>query len=204
MLPATARVPDVMRLIEDESYFVVHAQRQCGKTTAFRALVDDINARGERIAMYCSLEVVQEFPDPADGIPMIYEKIIGEALYSPFLKGCPYLEKGSDAFSAKFLETKGITEVLSQVSVYAGKPLADMDIGVVFRGAKYAIECKKAAYYAKSHEKAYDQVCGYMDRLGVSEGWLVVFDPDLSRPWDGKIFAEDVAWNGKTVHVLGC
>ena len=27
MLPATERVPDVMRLIEDEAYFVVHAQR---------------------------------------------------------------------------------------------------------------------------------------------------------------------------------
>ena len=25
MLPATERVPDVMRLIEDESYFVMHA-----------------------------------------------------------------------------------------------------------------------------------------------------------------------------------
>ena len=36
MLPALARIPDVRRLIEDESYFVVHAQRQCGKTTAFR------------------------------------------------------------------------------------------------------------------------------------------------------------------------
>ena len=30
MLPATARVPNVMRLIEDMSYFVVHAWR--GKT----------------------------------------------------------------------------------------------------------------------------------------------------------------------------
>ena len=28
MLSATARLPDVMRLIEDEAYFVVHAQRQ--------------------------------------------------------------------------------------------------------------------------------------------------------------------------------
>ena len=32
MLPALARLPDVRRLIEDESYFVVHAQRQCGTT----------------------------------------------------------------------------------------------------------------------------------------------------------------------------
>ena len=507
MLPATARVPNVMRLIEDMSYFVVHAQRQCGKTTAFRALVDDINDKGERLAMYCSLEVVQEFSDPRDGIPMIYEKIRGEAQYCPELKPCPFLAEGHRRFDRETLASKGISELLSELSVFAGKPfvvffdevdclsgatlvtflrqlrdgcisrqkgrdfpasialigmrnirdfkakirpdretlgsvspfnvitkamtlraftaeevaalyqqhtdatgqvfepgvaalayeysrgqpylvnalarwcmdeihdrrfdepitLADMheakekiirergthldslmermkeprvrrvvepvmlggtvnrdelnddlsyvldlgllvsekdvlvpanpmyaeiigrylswgtqqnvrmlvpeapwakdngldmaglmaafqefwrenadetavpfqyreaypqlvlqaflqrvingggeiiremalgkkamDLGVLFRGAKYAVECKKLAFYEKSHEKAYDQVCGYMDRLGVREGWLVVFDPDISKPWDGKIYAEDIPWCGKTVHVIGC
>jgi len=507
MLPATARVPDVVRLIEDEAYFVVHAQRQCGKTTAFRALADDINEQGERLAMYCSLEVVQEFPDPTDGLPMIYEMIRGEAQYRPELRACPFLVEGHRRFDRETLASKGISELLSELSIFAGKPfvvffdevdclsgatlvtflrqlrngcisrrkgrdfpvsialigmrnirdfkakvrpdretlgsaspfnvitkamtlrlftaeevaalyqqhtdatgqvfepgvaalaydysrgqpylvnalarwcmdeihdrrfdepitLADlheakeriirergthldslmermkeprvrqivepvmlgddidrdalsddlsyvldlgilayengilkpanpmyaeiigrylswgtqqkvrqdvqetpwvkddgldmpglmaafqqfwrenadantvpykyreaypqlvlqaflqrvingggeiiremalgkkaMDLGVLFRGAKYAVECKKTVYYAKSHAKAYDQVCGYMDRLGVDEGWLVVFDADLSKPWEGKIFSEDVAWNGKTVHVIGC
>ena len=122
MLPATARVPEVMRLIEDEAYFVVHAQRQCGKTTAFRALVDDINAKGERLAMYCSVEVVQEFPDPTDGIPMIYEKIRGEAQYRPELKQCPFLAEGHRRFDRETLASKGIAELLSELSVYAGKP----------------------------------------------------------------------------------
>jgi len=120
MLSATERVPDVMRLIEDESYFVVHAQRQCGKTTAFRALVDDINATGERLAMYCSLEVVQEFPDPTDGIPMIYEKIRGEAQYRPELKPCPFLSEGHRRFDRETLASKGISELLSELSLYAG------------------------------------------------------------------------------------
>ena len=507
MLPATARVPNVMRLIEDEAYFVVHAQRQCGKTTAFRALVDDINAKGERLAMYCSLEVVQEFPDPTDGIPMIYEMIRGEAQYRPELKPCPFLAEGHRRFDRETLASKGISELLSELSVFAGKPfvvffdevdclsgatlvtflrqlrngcisrqkgrdfpasialigmrnirdfkarirpnretlgsaspfnviteamtlrtftaeevatlyqqhtdatgqvfepgvaalayeysrgqpylvnalarwcmdeihdrrfgepitLADMheakekiirergthldslmermkeprvrpiveavmtgaanrrdlldddvsfvldmgllreengdlvpanpmyaeiigrylswstqqdvrvqvqetpwvkedgldmaglmtafqefwrenaeagavpydyreaypqlvlqaflqrvingggeiiremalgkkamDLGVLFRGAKYAIECKKVSFYEKSHEKAYDQVCGYMDRLGVSEGWLVVFDPDLAKPWDGRIYSKDIPWRGKLIHIVGC
>ena len=34
MLPATSRLPDLSMLIEQESYFVVHAPRQTGKTTA--------------------------------------------------------------------------------------------------------------------------------------------------------------------------
>jgi len=77
-----------------------------------------------------------------------------------------------------------------------------MDLGVIFRGAKYAVECKKLSFYEKSHEKAYDQVCGYMDRLGVDEGWLVVFDPDLTKPWEDRIGLDEVAWNGRAVHVV--
>lgn len=79
-----------------------------------------------------------------------------------------------------------------------------LDLGVHFRGAKYAVEVKKLAYYRKSPEKAHRQVVGYMDRLGVSEGWLVVFDPDLTKPWDEKIAMEDHPINGKTIHLIRC
>ena len=41
---------------------------------------------------------------------------------------------------------------------------------------------KTLAYYQESPEKTRRQICGYMDRLGVNEGWLVVFDPDLTSP----------------------
>ena len=34
MLPAAERLPEVMSLIRKKQYFVVHAQRQCGKTTS--------------------------------------------------------------------------------------------------------------------------------------------------------------------------
>ena len=71
MLPAMARLPEVMRLVEDEAYFVVHAQRQCGKTTAFLALANEINAMDERVAVYCSLEAMQSFPRAEDGVPKI-------------------------------------------------------------------------------------------------------------------------------------
>ena len=79
-----------------------------------------------------------------------------------------------------------------------------LDLGVHFRGAVYAVEVKTLAYYEKSHEKAYGQVCRYMDRLGVAEGWLVVFDPDLTKDWNAKIASEDIALGGKTVHLVRC
>ncbi len=79
-----------------------------------------------------------------------------------------------------------------------------LDLGVHFRGAVYAVEVKTLAYYEKSHEKAYGQVSGCMDHLGVPEGWLVVFDPDLTKPWEGKISTTDVPRDGKMIHVVRC
>ena len=52
MLSATERLPEVASLIKKKQYFVVHAPRQCGKTTAFQALADEINAKGEKAAFY--------------------------------------------------------------------------------------------------------------------------------------------------------
>ena len=44
----------------------------------------------------------------------------------------------------------------------------------------------------------------YMDRLGVGEGWLVVADSDLSKPWEGKISTADLEQGGKTIHLVRC
>ena len=79
-----------------------------------------------------------------------------------------------------------------------------LDLGVLFRGAKYAVEVKLKYLYEKNREKAHGQVCRYMDHLGVAEGWLVVFDPDLGGDWDAKISHEDIELEGMTVHVFRC
>ena len=72
------------------------------------------------------------------------------------------------------------------------------------RGAVYAVEVKTRKLYEKSHEKVYAQVAKYIDRLGLSEGWLVVVDADFSKPWDGKISSEDLVQDGKAIHVVCC
>lgn len=123
MLPAVERLPEVRRLIRDEEYFVVHAQRQCGKSTAFGALMQEINAKGDKVALYCSVETAQAFPKPEDGIPMIYEIIRNVAGFIPVLKKCPFLKKGYEKFSAKTMETQGISKLLSKLASYAQKPL---------------------------------------------------------------------------------
>ena len=63
---------------------------------------------------------------------------------------------------------------------------------------------KTAANYAKSHEKAHQQILRYMDSLGVAEGWLVVADTDFSKPWDDKISTADISDGDKTIHLVRC
>ncbi|MBK7476201.1 MAG: ATP-binding protein [Haliscomenobacter sp.] len=47
---------DVLRLIEAEQYFVIHAPRQTGKTTFLHSLAHRLNQEGTYVATVCSLE----------------------------------------------------------------------------------------------------------------------------------------------------
>jgi len=47
---------DILRLIEAEQYFLIHAPRQTGKTTFLHSLAHRLNADGKYVATVCSLE----------------------------------------------------------------------------------------------------------------------------------------------------
>jgi len=59
MLPPDRRLPELRRLIDQKLYFVVHAPRQTGKTTYFRALAQSLTAEGRYAALLTSCEVGQ-------------------------------------------------------------------------------------------------------------------------------------------------
>ncbi len=64
-LPVTRRLPRVRRLIDHQAYFVLHAPRQVGKTTALDALAHELTAEGRYAAALLSMEVGAAFPgDP--------------------------------------------------------------------------------------------------------------------------------------------
>ena len=48
---ALDRMPEIRGLVEQETYFVIHAPRQTGKTTTVKALVREINAKGDAVAL---------------------------------------------------------------------------------------------------------------------------------------------------------
>ncbi|MDZ7963228.1 MAG: ATP-binding protein [Aulosira sp. DedQUE10] len=60
-LSATSRLPNLSVMIEQESYFVVHAPRQTGKTTAMLALAQQLTATGSYAAVVVSAEVGSAF-----------------------------------------------------------------------------------------------------------------------------------------------
>jgi len=66
MLPASQRLPDLLRLIDQQSYFVLHAARQTGKTTAMLALAHELTTSGRYTAAMLSLEVGAPFSDDAE------------------------------------------------------------------------------------------------------------------------------------------
>ncbi len=123
MLSATERLPDIVSLIRKEQYFVIHAQRQCGKTTALLALKNEINSGSERVAMYCSLEAAEGVADPEKGIPVVYSLILNAAGQIDSLAGCPVRSIAPSSIDKAMMAAGGVSGLLSELSKFAGKPL---------------------------------------------------------------------------------
>jgi hypothetical protein len=65
MLPSMPRLPQLETLIDRAGYFVLHAPRQVGKTTAILTIAQELTARGKYTAVMVSAEVGATFPhDP--------------------------------------------------------------------------------------------------------------------------------------------
>ncbi|NJN29618.1 MAG: ATP-binding protein [Synechococcales cyanobacterium RM1_1_8] len=67
MLPATRRLPNLERLIAQQNYFVIHAPRQVGKTTAMLALAQQLTESGEYTAVMLSAEIGASFSNDIAG-----------------------------------------------------------------------------------------------------------------------------------------
>jgi hypothetical protein len=61
MLSPTSRLPRLDQFIEQENYFVIHAPRQIGKTTAIQALAQDLTTEGHYTAVVVSAETGAAF-----------------------------------------------------------------------------------------------------------------------------------------------
>jgi hypothetical protein len=80
------------------------------------------------------------------------------------------------------------------------KPLSD--ICVSYKGIRYPLELKIKGH--KSQKESIEQLKSYMNKCLASEGWLVVFDKDFTKPWKEKISWDTIQDNDKSIHVVSC
>ena len=75
MLPPERRLGRVQQLIEERTYFTLHAGRQTGKTTSLMWLERHLNDSGRWRAVWVDLETAREQPDPAAALSTVLENI---------------------------------------------------------------------------------------------------------------------------------
>ena len=81
-IPPLSRIDleEVLELVEDMRYFVLHAPRQTGKTSTIKALADRLNAAGEYRCVYVNFEPAQSArQDVGAGMQTILAALADEA-----------------------------------------------------------------------------------------------------------------------------
>ena len=66
VVSSASRLPGIDRLIRQQGYFVMHAPRQTGKTTAMLTLAQELTAAGTYTALLVSVEVGAAYPNDPD------------------------------------------------------------------------------------------------------------------------------------------
>ncbi|MGF1520948.1 MAG: ATP-binding protein [Leptolyngbyaceae cyanobacterium] len=98
MLSPLARLPGLTKLIDQQGYFVIHAPRQVGKTTAMLALAQELTASGRYTAIMVSAEVGAAFPhDPGTAETAMLDNWRNAAKFRlpPALQPPPWPEAGA-------------------------------------------------------------------------------------------------------------
>ncbi|MCP4146644.1 MAG: AAA family ATPase [bacterium] len=100
------------------------------------------------------------------------------------------------AFLQRLVNSGG--EIIREMAVGNGR----IDLMVKFHNQRTAMELK--IYRGpKSIEKAKKQLHRYLDRFGLNEGYLVLFDP-RKGDWEKKLYMEDITYKQKKITMVGC
>ena len=111
---------ELLLLVRQQKYFVLHAPRQTGKTSCLLALRDYLNARDEFVAVYANVEGGQALRNDVNGVVGTVCSVIANALDSVL---------GTEKFSSMALEYEQVpsgnrlSKLLSAFSMAVSKPL---------------------------------------------------------------------------------
>ncbi len=124
MLPALDRVPDIKSFVERRLYFVLHAPRQSGKTTALMALAEELNSGTRMRAVYFTVETAQRFTDPNQGIPRIAAAMRNSLLADPFFGAWAEALPLGEIAPGVFTPRDSVKPFLSRMAQMSDRPLA--------------------------------------------------------------------------------
>ena len=88
-------------------------------------------------------------------------------------------------------------EILREMAVGNGR----LDMLVKFKKQEFALEIKIKRDKI-SIEEGKEQLSNYLDQLGLSEGYLVIFDTSKKK-WEQKIYYKDITYNNKKIFMVG-
>jgi hypothetical protein len=111
-----------------------------------------------------------------------------------YVEAAPHLTL--QAFLQRVVNSGG--KVSREMASGAGR----LDLYIQYKGFNYPIELK-IRYGEKTYKEGQQELAKYMDKLGCSEGWLIVFDKRKRPSWDKKIFWQTHKLAGKTIHIVG-
>jgi hypothetical protein len=77
-----------------------------------------------------------------------------------------------------------------------------VDVCVEYAGKRYPIEMKLVRN-PKTREEGLAQLEEYMNTLGATEGWLLLFQINAPVAWEQRLSWESVSHTGRTVHIVG-
>ncbi|MFO0755831.1 MAG: AAA-like domain-containing protein [Byssovorax sp.] len=115
--------------------------------------------------------------------------------------GFTYTEAGPHLMLMAFLQR--VVNGGGQVEREYGLGRGALDLLVSFHGERHAIEVKLRRS-TETEREALAQVASYLDVLGLSEGYLVMFDLRSKRSWKEKLFVKERKVHKKRVHLVGC
>ncbi|MCB9762007.1 MAG: ATP-binding protein [Alphaproteobacteria bacterium] len=82
-----------------------------------------------------------------------------------------------------------------------------LDLLVEYGPQRVAVELKRVppakVSFETVREEGIGQLCNYLDEIGLTEGWLLIFDQREGRSWEDRLWREDLEVGGRTLHLCG-
>lgn len=116
-------------------------------------------------------------------------------------EGFAYRESGPHLMLMAFLQR--VVNGGGRVEREYGLGRGALDLMIEWRGTRHAIETKLRRD-TETETDALEQVARYLDRAGLAEGWLVLFDLRSTLPWAERLTTRTVEIGGHRINVVGC